>query len=112
MTLKLAKFCDDPKKISTKSSYPKKIFIFLKTQKNIEIQNFDPKKMGRAYVCSKISEYPPWAGKSTYTYTQAHPSLHCSTLRQIPKSNGLIPLICSFVTSKSILFDLKYAKNY
>ena len=59
MTLKLAQFCDDPKKISTKSSYPKKILIFLKTQKNIEIQNFEPKKMGRAYVCVKISEYPP-----------------------------------------------------
>ena len=59
MTLKLAQFCDDPQKISTKSSYPKKIFIFLKTQINIEIQNFDPKKMDRAYVCVKISEYPP-----------------------------------------------------
>ena len=59
MTLKLAKFYDDPKKISTKSSYPKKIFIFLKTQKNIDIQNFEPKKMGRAYVCVKVSEYPP-----------------------------------------------------
>ena len=44
MTLKLAKFCDDPKKISTKSSYPQKIFIFLKTPKNIEIQNFEPPK--------------------------------------------------------------------
>ena len=59
MTLKLAQFCDDPKKISTKSSYPQKILNFLKTQKNIEIQNFEPKKMGRAYVCVKISEYPP-----------------------------------------------------
>ena len=60
MTLKLAKFCDDLKKISTKSSYPKKIFIFLKTQNHIEIQNFEPpKKIGRAYVCVKISEYPP-----------------------------------------------------
>ena len=46
-------FCDDPKKISTKSSYPKKIFIFLKTPKNIEIQNFEPKKMDRAYVYVK-----------------------------------------------------------
>ena len=35
--------CDDPQKISTKSSYPPKIFIFLKTSKNIEIQNFEPK---------------------------------------------------------------------
>ena len=59
MTLKLAQFCDDPKKISTKSLYPKKIFIFLKTPKNIEIQNFEPKKIARAYVCEKISEYPP-----------------------------------------------------
>ena len=63
MTRKLAQFCDDPKKLSTNSSYPQKILIFLKTQKNIEIQNFEPKKMGRAYVCVKISEYPPppWA---------------------------------------------------
>ena len=60
MTLKLVQFCDDPKKKSTKSLYPKKIFIILKTQKNIEIQNFEPKKMGRAYVYVKISEYPPW----------------------------------------------------
>ena len=59
MTLKLAQFCYDQKKISTKSSYTKKMFIFLKTQKIIEIQNFEPKKMGRAYVCVKISEYPP-----------------------------------------------------
>ena len=59
MTLKLAQFCGDPKKISTKSSYPQKIFIFLKTPKNIEIQNFEPKKIARAYVCVKISEYPP-----------------------------------------------------
>ena len=62
MTLKLAQFCDDPKKIPTKSSYPKKILIFLKTPKNIEIQNFEPQKIGRAYVCVKISEYPPWGG--------------------------------------------------
>ena len=60
MALKLAQFCNDPKKISTKSSYPQKIFIFLKTPQKIEIQNFEPKKMVRAYVCVKISEYPPW----------------------------------------------------
>ena len=62
MTLKLALFCDDPpppQKKSTKSSYPTKNLIFLKTQKNIEFQNFEPQKMGRAYVCMKISEYPP-----------------------------------------------------
>ena len=59
MTLNLAQVCDDPQKISTKSSYPQKIFIFLKTQKNIEIQNFEPPKIAWAYVCVKISEYPP-----------------------------------------------------
>ena len=37
---------------------PQKIFIFLKTPKNIEIQNFEPQKIARAYVCVKISEYP------------------------------------------------------
>ena len=59
MTLKLAQFCDDPKKISTKSSYPQKYSFFFKTPKNIEIQNFEPPKKARAYVCVKISEYPP-----------------------------------------------------
>ena len=59
MTLKLAQFCDDPNKISTKSSYPQKLSIFLKTPKNIEILNFEPQKMGRAYVYVKILEYPP-----------------------------------------------------
>ena len=54
MTPKLAKFCDDPQKISTKSSYPQKIFIFLKTPKNIEIQNFDPKKCLSLRMCENI----------------------------------------------------------
>ena len=37
---------------------PKK-FIFRKTPKTIEIQNVEPQIMARAYVCMKISEYPP-----------------------------------------------------
>ena len=37
----------------------KKNSIFLKTQNNIEIQNFEPQKMARAYACMKKSEYPP-----------------------------------------------------
>ena len=77
MTLKLAQFCDNPPKISTKSSYPPKIFIFLKPPKNIEIQNFEPQKIARAYVCVKISEYP--AGTSNckgYFY----PSIYFSML--------------------------------
>ena len=39
---------------------PKKYFFFLKTPKNIEIQNFEPQKIARAFVCVKISKYPPW----------------------------------------------------
>ena len=35
------------------------VFVFLKTPKYIEIQNFEPQKMNRAYVCMKISKYPP-----------------------------------------------------
>ena len=62
MTLKLAQFCDDPKKNIHKILVPQKMFIFLETPKNIEIQNFEPKKMDRAYVCVKISEYPPLGG--------------------------------------------------
>ena len=68
MTLKLTQFCVDPQKISTKSSYPPKIFIFLKTPQNIEIQNFEPKKIARAYVCVKISEYPPPPPPGTPSY--------------------------------------------
>ena len=59
MTLKLAQFCDDPTKNIHKIFIPPKIFIFLKPPKNIEIQYFVPKKIARAYVCVKISEYPP-----------------------------------------------------
>ena len=40
-----------PPKIIHKIFTPKQIFIFLKTPKNIEIQNFEPPKMTRAYVC-------------------------------------------------------------
>ena len=65
-----------PPKIYTKSSYPqsppppKKILISLQTKNNIEIENFEPQKMTRAYVCMKISEYrpppPPGGGQSPH----------------------------------------------
>ena len=46
-----------------KKKYPQN---HLKTPQNIEIQNFDPKKIARAYGCMKISEYPhPLGGKRT-----------------------------------------------
>ena len=45
-----------PKNIH-KVSYPPKMLI--KTRKNIEIQNFEPPKMTRAYVCMKMFENTP-----------------------------------------------------
>ena len=48
-----------PKEYPQNLHTPPKIFIFLKTPKNIEIQNFEPQKMVRVYVYVKISEYPP-----------------------------------------------------
>ena len=59
------------------------------------------------YFVYTSSEGP---GKSIYPYAQAHLSLHCSTVQQVPRSDGIIPSIFSFVTSKSILFDLNHAK--
>ena len=60
MTLKLAQFCDDPNKISTKSSYPQKIFIFLKPPKNIEIQRIlNPKKWAEPTYVWKYQSTPP-----------------------------------------------------
>ena len=60
MTLKLAQFCDDPQKYPQELHTPQKIYVFLKTPKNIEIQKFEPQKIAQAYVCVKISEYPSW----------------------------------------------------
>ena len=47
-----------PQKYPLNFHTPQKLFIFLKTPKNIEIQNFEPQKIARAYVCVKISDYP------------------------------------------------------
>ena len=48
-----------PQKSIHKIFKPQKILFFLKTKKIIEIQNFEPQKMTRAYICMKISEYHP-----------------------------------------------------
>ena len=50
----------------TRKKYPQNIHTpknihFSEYPKNIEIQNFEPQKIARAYVCVKISEYTPWA---------------------------------------------------
>ena len=49
-----------PKKISTKSSYPKNIH-FSENLEITELQKFEPQKITLAYVCMKISEYQPRA---------------------------------------------------
>ena len=59
-------YINDPKKLSSLVMTPKdihnfiilkKIFIFLKTPKLVEIQYFEPQKMVQAYIYLKISEY-------------------------------------------------------
>ena len=65
MTPKYIFFCNDPKKVFTKST-----FFFLKTPKILYFKILNPPKMTWAYVCVKISEYPaptginhvPWSG--------------------------------------------------
>ena len=62
----------------TPKKYPQNFYIpknihFSETQKNIEIQKFEPKKMTRAYVCMKISEYPP-----------PPPGANCQTITLFP----------------------------
>ena len=59
-------FCDDPKKVSSKSSTPlpptQKKNHFLKTPKNIEIQNFEPPKNDpslRLYEHVRVPPPPP-----------------------------------------------------
>ena len=46
-----------PKKYPQNLHTPK-IINFSENPKNIEIQNFEPKNMTRAYECMKISKYP------------------------------------------------------
>ena len=66
MTLKLAQFCDDPKKYPQNLHTPPKKSIFLKTQKNIEIQNFEPKNGPSLRMCENI-RVPPTLGQYTRT---------------------------------------------
>ena len=49
-----------PKKYPQNLNTPQKMFIFLKTQKNIEIQNFEPQKNGPSLrLCENIRVPPP-----------------------------------------------------
>ena len=53
----MSNFVATQKKYSQNLHTPKNIH-FSETPKNSEIQNFEPQKMTRAYVCMKIPEYP------------------------------------------------------
>ena len=48
-----------PKKKYAQNLYTPKIFIFLKTPKNIEIQNFNPKKWHEPTYVWKYQSIPP-----------------------------------------------------
>ena len=61
MTLKLAKILRWPEKNIHKIFIPQKNIHFSQNPQKYWNSEFWTKKMGRAYVHVKISEYPPWA---------------------------------------------------
>ena len=87
---------------------PQKIFIFLKTPKNIEIQNFDPKKMVRAYVCMKISEYSPPLGHANV----ASPSYIMSTSWSIRNGQMVLETLGRFFLQKEGRYSVQHVLNY
>ena len=89
-----------PQKNIHKIFIPQKILNFLKTPKNVEIKNFEPQKMVRAYVCMKVSEFPPppWAVKlELFRFSVLH-------------SNITVNMITYFKNTK-LFFFLNYKKN-
>ena len=83
---------------------PQKIFIFLKTPKNIEIQNSEPPKMTRAYVCMQISEYPP-GGHGTLHRQNFEPrhQMLCATSKNSAQPAHMRSLIRAFASRLNIL---------
>ena len=63
-----------PKKYPQNLHTPKNIY-FYENPKNIEIRNFEPKKMTWAYVCTKISENPPLGGLHKPVYQVGQPQI-------------------------------------
>ena len=55
----IVQFCYDPPKNIDKIFIPQKIFIFLKTPKNIEIQNFEPKNDPSLRMYENVRVPPP-----------------------------------------------------
>ena len=82
MTLKLAQFCDDPKKISTKSSYPQKILRFSE----------NPKKYWNSELWSQKNSPEPtyvWKYQSTHPGVQTTCEFHDLNMDFQPFDNGL-----------------------
>ena len=77
-----------PKKYPQNLHTPKK-YYFSENPKNIEIQNFEPPKMTRAYVCMKISEYPPGDQKAKFQLFQNMVMMHIK-LNGITKCNNMV----------------------
>ena len=105
MTLKLAQFCDDPQKISTKYSYPQKIFIFLKTQTNIEIQNLNPKNSPNLRMCENI-RIPPWGCNMPPTLKVILGSIVLIRLITLITCRNVLKLLASSCFSREVSVNL------
>ena len=64
---------------------PPKNFHFSENSQNIVIQNFERQKMVRAYVCMKISEYPPLCIQ-TNIHAQSNP---CQSLEILLETESI-----------------------
>ena len=102
-----------PPKKYPQNLHTQKIFIFLKTLKNIEIQNFEPPKMTLAYVCMKISEYPTPLGVYSHFFlhigsgsaSTVHPKIN---IRNFKHPQKIFEILARTQKISPILFlDLK-----
>ena len=80
----------------TPQKYPQnlhtpKIFVFLKTPQNIEMQNLEPKNVTRAYVYMKISEDPPPLLGCDHPLCLKHDFL------MIDEHKDFIPFLCVYM---------------
>ena len=100
----------------TPKKYPQnvhtqKIFTFLKTPKILKFKNLH-QKMDRAYVCMKISEYPPPPPPPPPPPVQTLPALLPCVLEQDPLTNPCLVLgqprkTRSDITEKFVYWDVK-----
>ena len=103
MTLKYSPICDDPKKYPQNLHTPKNIH-FSEAPKTTEIQNFEPQKLARAYLCMKIPEPPPpppptfpWGWSAPFRTTKAQTMQQCQIFsRPGQHENWVSPIMCDF----------------